>query len=89
LSSPKATDELGADEPEPRAHSFIVKVWVEEEQLKTGRVTWRGHITHVFSGKRRYLKDLDDITLFIAPHLQAMGVKLSQRVRLKTFLKRH
>lgn len=54
-------------------HSFIVKIWLEETIEEAGRATWRGHITHVFSGKRRYLQDLDDIAAFVAPYLQGMG----------------
>ena len=61
---------------EDHTHSFIVKVWLEETSAEGGRATWRGHITHVPSGERRYLKDLDDITSFIAPYLEKMGVEL-------------
>ncbi len=70
------------DESEFEAQSFIVKVWVEE-RAAGGRGLWRGHITHVSSGKRRYLKNLDDIRNFIAPYLEAMGVKLGMRWRIR------
>jgi hypothetical protein len=45
--------------------SFIVKIWLEETLEETGKVCWRGHITDVQSGERRYLKDLSDIGIFI------------------------
>jgi hypothetical protein len=61
---------------ESNTHSFIVKIWLEETAEEAGQATWRGHITHVSDGERRYLKDLDGITAFIAPHLEQMGVKL-------------
>ncbi len=60
-------------------HSFIVKLWLEETAEENGRATWRGHITHVPSGTRRYLKDLEDIVSFIKPYLEAMGVKFDPR----------
>jgi hypothetical protein len=69
------------------AHSFIVKVWLEEG-AKAGQVTWCGHITHVPSGERRYLRDLDDITTFIAAYLERMGVKPGIRWRIRQWLKR-
>jgi hypothetical protein len=69
-------------------HSFIVKVWLEETAEEAGRAVWRGHITHVPSGERRYLKALDDITAFIAPYLEKMGVKLGLFWRARRWLKR-
>jgi hypothetical protein len=73
---------------EPEAQSFIVRVWVEERAEEAGRGVWRGHITHVSSGKRRYLKNLDEIGDFIAPHLEAMGMKLGMRWRMRRLLRR-
>ena len=65
------------DLPEATTQSFIVKIWLEETAEETGRARWRGHITHVPSGERRHLKDLGDITAFIVPYLERMGVKLT------------
>jgi hypothetical protein len=64
---------------ESNTHSFIVKVWLEETAEEIGQATWRGHITHVPSGERRYLQDLDKIAAFIAPYLERMGVRLGIR----------
>ncbi len=61
---------------ESNTQSFIIKIWLEEADEETGRGLWRGHITHVPSGERRYLQDLDAILLFIKPYLKTMGVKL-------------
>ena len=60
------------EEPEVQIHSFVLKFWLEEVDEETGQVVWRGHITHVASGERRYLKELNDIIGFIAPYLQRM-----------------
>jgi hypothetical protein len=76
------------DEIESEAQSFIVRVWVEERAMEGGRGLWRGHITHVPSSKRRYLKNLDEIGDFIAPYLEEMGVKLGVRWRMRSWLKR-
>jgi hypothetical protein len=68
---------VSMDLPETTTHSFIVKIWLEETAEETGQARWRGHITHVPSGERRHLKDLGDITAFIVPYLERMGVKLT------------
>jgi hypothetical protein len=67
------------EEPEARTHSFIVKVWLEETPAETGRgATWRGHVTHVQSGTRRYFDQLSFIADFVAPYLESMGVRLGR-----------
>lgn len=58
-------------------HSFIVKIWLEETAEEVGQATWRGHITHVPSGERRYVQDMDEITAFITPYLERLGAKLN------------
>jgi hypothetical protein len=76
------------DSLEPDAQSFIVKVWVEDGSETGGQGAWRGHITHVSSHERHYLKDLGEIEDFIAPYLEEMGVKLGIRWRIRRWLKR-
>ena len=75
------------DSLEPDSQSFIVKVWAEDSPGQADRGVWHGHITHVPSHERRYLKNLDEISDFIAPHLEAMGVKPGTRWRLRHWLK--
>ena len=72
---------------EASTHPFIVKIWLEETAEEAGRAVWRGHITHVLSGQRRYLKDLDDILVFIAPYLETMGVDLGPFWRIRRWFK--
>jgi hypothetical protein len=74
------------DEIESAAQSFIVRVWVEERSLEGGQGAWHGHITHVPSGERCNLKNLDEIGDFIAPYLEEMGVKLGVRWRIRRWL---
>ena len=76
------------DSFEATTHPFIVKIWLEETAEEAGQAVWRGHITHVPSGERRYLQALDDICLFIAPYLEAMGARTGSRWRLRDWGKR-
>ena len=76
------------DSLEPDAQSFIVKIWVEDGADADGQGELRGHITHVLTNERRYLKDLSEIEDFIAPHLEHMGVKLGMRWRVRRWFKR-
>jgi hypothetical protein len=64
----------GMEISETQTHSFIVKIWLEETAEESGGAAWRGHITHVPSGDRHYLQDLDAIAAIIAPYLERMGV---------------
>ena len=83
LKSPKGSGQDAS--VEFNVHSFIVKVWLEEEGTKNVGTIWHGHITHVPSGEKRYLKNLGEIALFIQPYLEAMGVRfgLSERINKK------
>ena len=56
---------------EPRAASFVVRVWLDEPEL----ASWQGHITHVQSGERRHVRTLHQIATFIALRLKAVGYK--------------
>ena len=64
------------DLPEASIHSFVVRIWLEEEASETQGAVWRGHITHIPSGERRYIQQLGDLHVFITPYLEAMGVQL-------------
>jgi len=70
------------------AHSFIIKLWIEESVEEEGLITWRGHITHVPSGERRYLQSLDDISTFIESFLAAAGGISVKKCPLRQWLKR-
>lgn len=72
--------------PKPNIHSFIVKVWLEETVEQEGQAKWRGHITNVSSGERRYVQKLSEIADFILPYLKAMGVRLGILGRLQLLL---
>jgi hypothetical protein len=71
---------------ESTTHSFIIKIWLEETLEEADQAVWRGHITHVPSGRREYVKDLDEILTFIMPYLEKMGVKFGAYWRIKQAL---
>lgn len=87
-SSPQDFD--GADKSfiEPDAHSFVLKIWCEATTKVTGRRVWRGHITHVATGQRRYLTSMNELTLFIGSYLRAMHAKLPLLLRVQYWLRR-
>lgn len=76
------------DTLESTTQSFIVKIWVEESAREDGQGVWHGHITHVPTGQRRYLKNLSEIEDFIAPYLEDMGARPGVRWRMRCWFKR-
>jgi hypothetical protein len=76
-------NEKAARNDEFNVHSFIVKVWIEEDADQDGHSTWYGHITRVPGGEQRYLRSLSEIEDFIRPYLKAAGIRfdLSERIR--------
>jgi hypothetical protein len=73
--------------PDLRVHSFIVKVWLDDAEDATAPDKLHGHITHVPSGERHYLKDIDGITDFVVYHLKLVGVKFGRRWRIRHCLR--
>lgn len=67
---------------------FVVKIWLEESSNEIDHTSWRGHITYLLDGKRKYFQDLEEVTDFIVPYLERMGVKNSQPDRLRHRLRR-
>jgi hypothetical protein len=68
---------------EMNIHAFIIKIWFEGRAQRGRKVVWRGHITHVLEGKRQFFDNLGDISVFIVPYLNNMGVKLSLRGQIR------
>jgi hypothetical protein len=86
VAPPISSHGIAMDLPESHVDSFIVKLWTDAAEADG--VTWHGHITHVPDGARRYLKDLDEIRLFIEPYLASAGVDFGRRWRLKRWFSR-
>jgi len=49
---------------------FIIRIWFEPRSIEGAAELWRGTIIHIPTGKRRYVKDLGDITTFMRPYLE-------------------
>lgn len=60
---------------ELHTHSFVIKIWLEETAEEAGQARWRGLITHIPNGERRYLENLREIAEFIIPYLEEMGIR--------------
>lgn len=74
---------------ESRTHSFVVRIWLEEEPGESEGGLWRGHITHVEEETQQYLHNLAEIPAYIAPYLTAWGIKLKLCLRVALWLGRH
>jgi hypothetical protein len=72
--------------PEEQTHSFVITLWCEELDKDASRIVWRGRITHVASRECRYVKELSDIAAFIAPYLEAIGVRFGFGWRVRQWL---
>ena len=81
-----AIDAVGAIEP--NTHAFVVKVWREDGADTARGAAWRGHITHVVSGQRRYVTSLGELDRFIAVYLVALRIRLPLRWRICQWLDR-
>ncbi len=69
---------------ESRTHSFIIKIWLEDEEQKK----WRGHVTHVPDGERRHFESLHDILTFISLYLQLPEASTQEKKTLWQWFKR-
>ena len=88
MPSDETQNKSGMESLEATSHPFVVRIWLEESAEGGRRAMWRGHITHVPSGERRYFQHLDDMASFVAPYLESMGVKLSLWWRSTRWMKR-
>jgi len=57
---------------EDNSHSFIVRFWLEPREIEDAKPQWRGVIEHVESGRKIYLKNLNEIKAFIGTYLPGM-----------------
>jgi hypothetical protein len=68
---------------EANTQVFIVRVWLESRSNPTAPPEWRGVVEHATSRERRYIKDLNELSDFIAVYLDHMGVKVKHGFRLR------
>ena len=68
--------------PDEETHAFILRFWREPRTLEGSEPVWRGVIEHVPTGRRHYVKDLNELVLFVISYVREMGVALGWRWRL-------
>ena len=51
---------------------FIVRLWRELREIEGARPVLRGTVEHVASGERRSIRNMDDVTAFVQPYIEAM-----------------
>lgn len=73
--------------PDDSSHVFIIRVWAEPREIDGAEPLWRGVIEHVPSRTQRYITRLDDVSGFIAPYLDAMGISFGIFWRVNQWLK--
>jgi hypothetical protein len=54
--------------------SFIVRIWLEEAPGDDRGPAWRGSVTHVPSGEKRYFESLARLMHYMALYLDKMGI---------------
>jgi hypothetical protein len=72
---------------EQNTHVFVVRIWSEPREIEGAAPIWRGVIEHIPSGERRYVQNLDDMTDFMVPFLEKMGMKLTFCWQIRRWLK--
>ncbi len=53
------------------SHAFVIRIWLEENDLETAPILWRGHITHVLDQRKFYFQELSGVADFISPYIEA------------------
>ena len=56
---------------EAHLFSFIVRIWTEELASQEHLPVWRGHLTAIPEGERRYFKNINEIPALIIAHLKS------------------
>jgi hypothetical protein len=74
--------------PESSRYSYVIRLWFEATAAEAGHAQWRGHITNVASGERRFFEDLDEIADFIAPTLEHFGARIRYGLRVRRWIRR-
>lgn len=65
--------------------TFILRVRQEPRVTESEKLVWRGSIEHVQTGKRYYVKELDELFLIVIDYLRDQYVTLPWFWRLWTW----
>jgi hypothetical protein len=61
------------------AHSFVLRIWLEEAPQGPEPGRWRGHITNVLTGRQRAVERFSHIEEFLAQHLREWAFESSEQ----------
>ena len=61
--------------------AFVVRIWIERQQLENSKSVWRGVIERVESGDRVYFDRLDKISAYFANYLDEIGIQLDNTAK--------
>ena len=53
------------DPQEAERHSFIMRIWLEEQAADDDPALWRGEVIHVPTGERRLVQGWDAVRRFV------------------------
>jgi hypothetical protein len=70
------------DSGESTSHTFVIRIWSEDQAEGLDRSKWHGRITHMPSGAINHFGTLNEISDFISPYLQSQGVRPTIRERV-------
>ena len=82
----RASDEAG--EIAPGTHAFVMTIWRVDDGARPNIAVWRGHITHVASGRRGPITSLSQLDSFVIDYLIDFGVRPSLCWRICRWLDR-
>jgi hypothetical protein len=69
---PKRPPEFSPDiVGEAHLFSFIIRIWTEELDSPEYLPIWRGHVTRIPDGERRYFKNINEVPDLIIAYLKS------------------
>ena len=61
---------------EETTHAFIVRIWLEPQEVKDAEPIWRGVIEDVEGDERVYFDQLDKMSTYFARYLKEIGINI-------------
>ena len=72
---------------EPLTHTFVLKLWLTDQQEQAGKREWHGHLDHAATGKRTYFSNFPQLNSQLYGYLDQLGVQLPLWWRVYKWLK--
>jgi hypothetical protein len=55
---------------QPEAHSFVLRIWLEDSPIGDDSARWRGRITNVLDERSRVVQDFHHVEEFVKEYVQ-------------------